>query len=155
MPTLHAAAALPALADVDRELAYDGLAGNLGLELLGRAGFHEGSLAVGAGLGQRGVVAFADVVGIGQRPMAVVAVVRAGFPSRRSGFRLWRSLAKGCGLALAGAERVFEAAGQLGQLGFELRYADAEGLAARARGVVHPAMLRTERSISCAKILPA
>ena len=48
MPPLNAAPALAALADVDVELAVNGLARDLDLELLGDVGLVEGAAAVGA-----------------------------------------------------------------------------------------------------------
>lgn len=60
--------------DVDTELADQRRAGDLGLELVGRAGLDELAAAVRARVGQVRLVALVDLVGWGRRAVAVLAV---------------------------------------------------------------------------------
>jgi hypothetical protein len=92
VPALDPPAAPLAAADVDPELAHHRHARDVGLKLLGDFGLGEGAVAVGAGSGQPGVVALADLVRSRRRPMAVAAVGLAGLAAGRLGVGLGRPL---------------------------------------------------------------
>src|SRR5262245_28792957 len=78
MPPLDPKAALSALADVDVELAVDGLARDLDLELLGDVGLVERAAAVGAALKQRRLVNLVDLFGAGRPALGFGPVALAG-----------------------------------------------------------------------------
>ena len=65
MPATPVLAALLALAAVDVELPDDGLAWDLGLELLVERVFDDIAAAIGTMIGQRGVEGFIDLSGLG------------------------------------------------------------------------------------------
>src|SRR5207247_1233165 len=67
-------AARLAVTDVDAELADQRRAGDLGLELVGRAGLDEAAPAVRAGVGQVRLVALGNLLGRRWRAVAVGAV---------------------------------------------------------------------------------
>ena len=60
---LGSLAARLAMPDVDAELADQRLTGNVGLELVRRAGLDEPALAMRARVGERGLVTFGDLLG--------------------------------------------------------------------------------------------
>src|SRR6266436_9668571 len=70
-------AAVSAVAAMDVELAYDGLARNLGLELLVEMVLDDSATAIGTALGQGSFVGFIDLAGRRWRPMAMLAVLIA------------------------------------------------------------------------------
>jgi hypothetical protein len=78
MTPLHAAVALPASADMNVELAVNGLARDLDLELLGDVCLVERSAAVGASVWQRRIVGFIDLVGLRWLAVGFGAVIFAG-----------------------------------------------------------------------------
>jgi hypothetical protein len=82
MATLHALAAVLAMADGDVELPDDRLAGDCGLELLDAVVLDDGAAADRAGFGQGHRDGLLDLVGRGRGPMAMSAV---GVGPRRAG----------------------------------------------------------------------
>src|SRR5262249_9319586 len=112
-------AARLAVADVDAELADEGRAGDLGLELVGRAGLNEAAAAVRAGVGQVRLGALGGLFGWGRRAVPVSAVGGPRLAAWRLRVGLRRALAERGGLSLAGAQGVVEPPGQLRDLGFE------------------------------------
>ena len=143
VPALGPLAARVAVADVDAELADQGRAGDVGLELVGRAGLDEAAAAVRAGVGQAGLVALGDLLGRGRRAVAVPAVGVARLAAGRLGIGLGRPLAEGCGLTLPGADGLLQLPGQLGDPGFELGHTVEEVPTARTRGLDHAAIVLT------------
>ena len=99
MAPLNAALAVTAPTDVDVELAVDGLARDLDMELLGDVRLVERAAAVGAAVRQGRLVNLVDLFGAGRLTMSLGAVVLAGLAS---GF-LGLALGEGSGLAFAGA----------------------------------------------------
>jgi hypothetical protein len=97
---LDPAAALAALADVDVELPVDGLARDLDLELLGDAGFFEGAAAVGADVGQGGLVDLVDLFGAGRLAVGLGAVLITGLTAGLLGLVLGLALGEGSGWRL-------------------------------------------------------
>jgi hypothetical protein len=79
MASLNSPVALTALADMDVELAMDGLAWDLNLELLGDVGFVEWAAAIRADVGQGRLVNLVDLFGAGRLAVGLGAVVLAGF----------------------------------------------------------------------------
>jgi hypothetical protein len=117
MASLHAALALTTLADVDVELAVNGLARDLHLVLLGGVGFVEGAAAVRAAVRQRCFVDLIDLFGAGRLTMGLGTVVFAGLASGFLGLARGLALGEGRGLALAGAGHLIELAAQALVLG--------------------------------------
>jgi hypothetical protein len=78
MAPLNTAFALAAPADVDVELAVDGLARDLDLVLLGYMRLVERAAAVGAAVWQRCLVDLIDLFGAGRLAVRLGAVVLAG-----------------------------------------------------------------------------
>jgi len=139
VPPLDALAAAVAAAHVDTELPDERLAGNLGLELIDDVGFDDVALAVGTGVGKRGIEAFVDVIGRRFHPIGMSAAV-IGFATGRFGLGLGLAFAERSGLPLAGPLGLFQLPGQFDDLGFELGKAFPEFLAARTQwflGAVH------------------
>jgi hypothetical protein len=108
MASLHAAMTLTALADVDVELAVDGLAWNLHLELLGDVGFVEGSAAVWTAVGQGRLVNLIDLFGGRWLAMGLGAVILARLAAWLTRVELGLTLGEGSGLTLAGASCLVE-----------------------------------------------
>jgi hypothetical protein len=129
MASLNAAMALTALADVDVELAVNGLARNLHLELLGDVSFVEGSAAVRADVGQRRLVNLVDLFGSGRLAVGLDAVVLARLATWLAGVCLGLALGEGACLALAGTEGRVELTTELLVLGFQVVDPSLEGLA--------------------------
>ena len=152
VPALGPLAARLAVADVDAELADQRRAGDLGLELVGRAGLDEAAPAVRAGVGQVGLVALGDLFGWRRRAVAVGAVGVARLAAGRLRVGLGRPLAERGGLPLAGAEGVVEPPGQLGDLGFEFGDTLEEFPAAGTRGLVHAAIVGKRATIRGARL---
>ena len=149
---LHASAAAGTVPDVDAELANDGPARNLGLELLGHFTLDKSAIAVGAGVGEGGVKAFVDAFGRRRGSMAVLAVGVASFAAGGFRVRLGRPLAEGSGLPFAGAQSVLKAPGQLCDLAFEFADALTQRLTIRADTLFHTARIGTRQPISCANL---
>src|SRR5262249_55584222 len=120
MPSLDPTVALPAPADVDVELAVDGLARDLDLELLGDVGLVEGAAAVGAGVGQTRLVDLVNLLGAGRWAVGLGAVVLAGLAPGLLRVRFGLALGEGGGLALAGAGRLVELAAEALVLGLQV-----------------------------------
>jgi hypothetical protein len=150
VPALHAPAAPGAVTDRHPGLAHERPAGDLGLELLGPCALDEAAPAVRAGVGERGLVAFADLLRRRRRAMAVPAVRRAGLAARRLGAGLGRPLAEGGGLPFAGTQGVLKAPAQFRDLGFEFGDALQKRLAAGTGRLFHTDMVATRRPVSCA-----
>jgi hypothetical protein len=108
MASLNSAAALTALADVDVELAVDGLAWDLHLKLLGDVGFVEESAAVRADARQGRLVKFVDLFGERWLAMSLGAIVLARLAAWFARIELGLALGEGSGLALAGAGCLIE-----------------------------------------------
>ena len=143
MPALGPSAARLAVPDVDAELADQRRTGDLGLELVGRAGLDEPAPTVRASVGQVRLVALGDLLGWRRRAVAVGAVGIAGLAARRLRVGLGRPLAERGRLPLAGAQGVVEPPGQLGDLGFEFGDALEEIPTAGTRRFVHAAIVPT------------
>jgi hypothetical protein len=152
MPALHATAALPAVADMNPELPHDRLPRDLGLELLGQAGFDEGAPAMRAGVGQRSLVTLADLFGSGRRPVAVTAVLGTGLATGTLRLGFGRPFAERSGLTLAGADSCLQASAQLAELSLEFSDLLLQGPTIRAGGFVHPAIVGTDGPFSCANL---
>jgi len=150
MPPLHPSATLVAVTDMDAELAHDGPTRDVGLELLGDAGFDQASLAVRAGVRQRRFVAFVDLFGRRFGAMTVATVGVAALASGGLGLGLGWTFAEGCGLSFAGTEGVLEPPGQLGDLSFELSDALKQRSAAGTGRFFHTVRIATRRPIGCA-----
>jgi hypothetical protein len=137
MASLDPTVALTALADVDVELAVDGPARDLDLELLGNMGFVKGPATVGAGVGQERLVDLIDLLGAGRLAVALGAVVFAGLAAGFLGLAHGLALGEGGGLALAGTGRLVELAAEALVLGLEVAEASLKGLAAGTRDGWH------------------
>jgi hypothetical protein len=128
---------------VDAELADQRRAGDLGLELVGRAGLDEAAPAVRAGVREVGLVALGDLLGWRRRSVAVGAVGITGLAAGRLRVGLGRVFAERGGLSLADADSIIEPPGQLGDLGFEFGDALEEIPTAGTRRFVHAAIVPT------------
>jgi hypothetical protein len=96
-------AALLAMATVDVELADDGLAWHLGLELLIEMVLDHVAAAIGTLLGQGHVECFIDLGGRRWLAVAVLTVLVAGLAARLLGLLFRLALGEGRGLPLGGA----------------------------------------------------
>src|SRR5947209_6906266 len=110
MPTLNAASACLAAADVNVELAMNGPTRNLDLVLLVDMRFLDIAAAVGTLVGQRCFVDFVDL--FGRFAVSFGAVVLAGLATWLFRLGLGRSFGKGGGLTFAGTALLVEQAGQ-------------------------------------------
>jgi hypothetical protein len=147
---LAALAALLAVADVDAKLANQRLARNLGLELIGDAGFDKVALTVRAGIGEVGLMALGDLFGGRWRTVAMSAVFITRFATGRFRIHLGRTFAERSRLSLAGAKSLLESAGQLSDLGLEFSNLLEEFPTTGTRGFVHDSIVVARGSISCA-----
>ena len=129
MASLNAALALTALADVDVELAVNGLARDLDLELLGDVGFVERAAAVGADIGQRRLVDLVDLFGGRRLAVGLGAIVLARLAAGLARVRLGLALGEGPGLALAGTEGRVELTTEPLVLGLQVVDPSLKGLA--------------------------
>ena len=125
----------PAPADVDVELAVNGLARDLDLVLVVEVGLVEGAAAVGAGIGQGGFVDLVDpfrrgAVGLG-------TVIGAGLAAGLLGLAGGLALGEGGRLALAGAGRLVELPAEALVLSLQVAEASLKGLAAGTRDGLH------------------
>jgi hypothetical protein len=150
-PGIASAALAPAaLTDVDVELAMNGPARNLHLELLGDVGFVEGAAAFGANVGQVRLVDFIDqfwgrwlAVGLGAITLARLA---AGFARIRLGL----AIGKRAGLALAGTEGRVGLMAEPIVLGLEVVDPSPKGLAVGTPERFHARIIRSSQTCSCA-----
>jgi hypothetical protein len=120
MAALNSAAALTALADMDVELAVNGLAWNLHLKLLSDVGFVEGSAAVRTDLGQGRLVNFVDLFGAGRLAMSLGAIVLAWLAAWLARIELGLAFGERSGLALAGAGCLVELTAEAFVLGLKV-----------------------------------
>jgi hypothetical protein len=137
MASLDSTAALTADPDVDVELAVDGLARNLDLELFGDVGFIRGAAALGAGVGQGRLVNLVNLFWAGRLAVGLGAVVFAGLAAGFLGRVGGLALGEGRCLALAGAGRLVELAAEALVLGLLVVEASLKGLAAGTRDGLH------------------
>jgi hypothetical protein len=136
---------------VDAELPHEGLAGDLGLKLVGGAGLDEAAPAVRAGIGEVRLVALGDLLGRGWRAVTVLAVGIARLATGWLRVGLGWAFAERGGLPLADAQSVIELPGQLGDLGFEFGDTLEEFPAAGTRGLVHDAIVGMWEARFCAE----
>src|SRR5262249_37272851 len=122
---------------MDVELAVDGLARDLHLELLGDVALVEGAAAMGGNAGQGCVMDLIDLIGSRRLTMGLRAVVRAGLASWLLGLGCGRALGEGGGLALAGAGGLVELAAEALVLSLQVADASLKGLAAGTRDGLH------------------
>jgi hypothetical protein len=118
---------------VDVELAVNGLARDLHLELLGDVGFVGGAAAIGAGVGQVRLVNLIDLFGTGRPTVGLGAVLFARLAAGLLGLVGGLALGEGGGLALTGAGRLVEWAAEALVLGLQVLEASLQGLAAGTR----------------------
>jgi hypothetical protein len=104
MAPLNTAFAVAAPADVDIELAVDGLARDLDLVLLGYMRLVERATAIGAVVWQRRIVDLVNLLGAGRLAVGLGAVVLTRLAARLAGVRLRLALGERPCLALAGTE---------------------------------------------------
>jgi hypothetical protein len=142
MPPLNPPVAQPTLADVDVELAVEGLARDLDLELLGHMGLVEWAAAVGAAIGQGRLVDLVDLFGVGRLAVGLGAVVLARLAPRLLGLCSRLALCEGGGLALAGAGHLVELAAEALVLGLQVTEASLKGLAAGTQDGLHTCIIR-------------
>src|SRR5690348_13334401 len=129
MAALNAASALTAPADMDVELAMDGAARDLDLELLGDVRLIERAAAGGAAIRQRRLVNLIDLVGGRWLAVGLGAVVPAGLAAGLLGLVCGLALGERGGLALAGAGGLIELAAEALVLGLQITEASLKGLA--------------------------
>jgi hypothetical protein len=99
-------------------------------------------------------VALGDLLGRGRRAVGVLAVGVARLAAGGLRVGLGWALAERSGLPLAGAERVIELPGQLGDPGFEFGDTLQEFPAAGTRGLVHAAIVWMREARFCAGLPP-
>jgi hypothetical protein len=116
-------------------------AGDLGLELLGRAGPDESPPAVRARVGEMGLVVLGDLLCRRRRAVAVLTVGVARLAAGRLRVGLGRAFAERGGLSLAGADGLVQLPGQFGDLGREFGNLFGECPTAGTRGLVHAAIV--------------
>src|SRR5262245_36844736 len=141
--------ALAAMADVDVELAVNGLAGYLGLESLGDEGCGERCAAVGADVGQGCLVSFVDLFGGWRLTVGLGAVVLAGLAAGFLWIRLRIAFGKGSGLALAGTEGGIELTTQAFVLGLQVVNPSLKRLAVSTPNRFHTGIIRSIGTCSC------
>ena len=129
MAPLNTAFAVAAPADVDVELAVDGLARDLDLVLLGYVRLVERAAAVGAGVGQGRLVDLVDLVRGGRLAVGLGAVVLARLAPGLLGPCGRLALGEGGGLALAGTEGRVEFTTESLVLGLQVVDSSLKGLA--------------------------
>jgi hypothetical protein len=149
MASLNPAVALTALADVNVELAVDGLARNFHLELLSDMGFVEESAAVGTAFRQLCLVDLIDLLGAGRLAVGLDAVVLAGLAARLLGIGFRIAFGEGSGLALAGTEGRVELTAQAFVLGLQVVNSSLKGLAVSTPKRFHTRIIRSIGTCSC------
>jgi hypothetical protein len=148
--TRNALPAAAAAAEMHAEAAVNRGAWDLGLELVADVGFDERAPAMRASVRKLRLVALVDLVGGRRRPMAVGAMLVAGFAAGRLRLGFGRPFAERRGLPLASTKGGFELTGEVSDLGLKRGDSLGEFAATRAPGVVHPAMLPAQTRFSCA-----
>jgi len=128
MTPLQGPAAVPALAEVNRELTVDGTARNFGLILFGRVRFlNMPSAALGALFGHRRLIPLVDLFGRDGRTMRLLAIASSRLAAGRLRLKLGAIFfAKGRRLALAGPLRGFQGRSQPLDRRTQLAYLPAE-----------------------------
>lgn len=154
MASLNPAPALTALADVEVELAVNGLARDLDLELLGDVGLVERATTIGAEVGQRHLVDLVDLLGGGRLAMGLGAVVLARLAARLTGIRLGLALGKRPGLALAGTESRVELTAKSFVLGLQLVDPSLKELAVGTSDRFQAGIIRSSGTRSCTDSRP-
>jgi hypothetical protein len=134
---------------VDVELAVDGLAGDVHLELLGNMGFVERAAAIGADLGQQCLVDLVDLLGRGWLSVGVGALVFARLAAGLLGLVGRRALGKGGGLALASAGSLVELTAQALVLRLQVVEASLKGLAVGTPNRFHAGIIPISGTCSC------
>jgi hypothetical protein len=109
MSATHMLAAFLAMAAMDLEFADDGLAWDLGLELLIERVFDDSAAAVGTVIGQGSVEGFVDSFGLGRLAMAMIAVRFAFLATGLFGFVFRLVLGERRSLPFGGAFEFFNA----------------------------------------------
>jgi hypothetical protein len=125
---LNATTALTALTELEVELALNGLAREIDLELVGDVGLVKWTAAVGADPGQRCLMDLVDLVGSGRLAVGLGAVVLAGLTTGLPGLTCGLALGEGSSLAFAGAGRLVELAAAALVLGLQVAQAPLKGL---------------------------
>jgi hypothetical protein len=146
---LNPTVALTTLADVDVELAVNGLARDLHLELLSEVSFVQRSAAVGAAVGQGRLVNLVDLFGSGRLVMGLDAEVLSWLASGLLGVWLGLALSEGSGLALAGTGRLVELAVEALDLGFQVVDLSPKRLAVGTPNRLHTGIIRSIGTYSC------
>jgi hypothetical protein len=146
MAPLNPTVALTAPADVDVELAVNGLARDLDLELPGDVGLVQGAAAVGADVGQGRLMDLVDLFGAGRLAVGLGAVIFAGLAAGLLGLVGGLALGEGSGLALAGTGRLVELAAEALVLGLQVVEASPNGLAAGTRDGWHTSIIGEARA---------
>ncbi len=141
---MHPALALTALTDVDVELAVDGFAWNLHLELLGDVSFVEGSAAVRAGAGQGRLVNLVDLFGGRWLAVGLGAIILARFAAWFAQVGLGLALGEGACLAFAGTEGGVELATEPLDFGLQVVNSSLKGLAVGTSDHFHAGIIRSK-----------
>jgi hypothetical protein len=142
MAPLNPTMALAALPDMDVELAVDGLARDLDLELLGDMGFVERTAAVGAAVRQGRLVNLIDLVRGGRLAVSLDPVVSAGLAAGLLGLVSGLAPGEGRDLPLAGAGRLLKLTAESLVLGLEVTESPLKGLAAGTHDGLHTCIIR-------------
>jgi hypothetical protein len=140
MTPLNAAVTLTASADMNVELAANGLARDLNLELLGDASLVDRPAAIGANVWQGRLVGFIDLVRLRWLAVGFGAVIFAGPAPGSLGLPGGRSLGEGGGLALAGANNLVEVAAEPLVLGSQVTHTSLKGLASGTGDGLHTSL---------------
>jgi hypothetical protein len=149
MASLNPAEALTALADMDVELAMDGLAWDLHLKLLGDVGFVEWATAVGTAFRQLCLVDLIDLFGAGRLAVGLGAIVLPRLVSRLARIESGLALGEGSGLAFAGTKSGFELIPESFVLSLEIVYPSLKGLAVGTPDRFHTRIIRRSQTCSC------
>jgi hypothetical protein len=113
-------------------------------------GLHQGAAAVRAGIGERCLVGFVDL--LGWLAMGLGAVILARFAAGLLGLRLGLTLRKGRGLAFARSPLFVEQPGKLLHLRAKLSNLAFEAKAVQAWCWRHAFTLASRRFFSCASL---
>jgi hypothetical protein len=150
MASLNPTVTLTALADVDVELAVDGLARDLDLELLGNVGLIERAATIGAAVRQRCLVNFVDLFGSRGLAMGLGPIVFPRLAAWLVRIELGLALGKGAGLALSSAAGLIELTTQSLVLGLQVVDSSLKGLAVGTPNRFHTGIIRSIGTCSCA-----